>query len=117
MIDVLFSSLLSAAQPRPALAPGALPVAQKGLRCPGGGRAIGDPVAKTFILQELQLETRDADRRVIGFIYAGADGQDYIDLTPSDPHQRVHLMRDGELDKSKTMMVYCFSRSWMRDAP
>lgn len=114
---VFILSLLAAAAPLQHADPGALPLAQKGLHCPGGGRAIGDPVAKTFILQELQIVTRDGDRKVVGFIYSGADGQDYIDLTPSDPREHVRLMRDGEPDKSKTMMVYCFSKPWMRDAP
>jgi hypothetical protein len=63
--------------------PQTLPIAQRGLRCAGGGRAIGDAVGKTFILQELQIVSRDGERKVIGFIYSGADGQDYIDLTPA----------------------------------
>jgi hypothetical protein len=117
MIAMVLSLVVSVAQEQQSSVPGALPVAEKGLRCPGGGRAIGDRVGKTYILQELQIETRDADKKVVGFVYSGADGQDYIDLTPGDPHQYVHPMRDDELDKTRTMMVYCFSRPWMRDAP
>lgn len=116
IIPMILAQVLSIAQAQPAAA-GELPVAQRGLRCPGGGRAIGDSVAKTFILQELQIVSRDGAKKVLGFIYSGADGQDYIDLTPSDAHGYVHVMRDGELDKTKTMMIYCFSKPWMRDAP
>jgi hypothetical protein len=116
MIAMVLASIVSIAQAQAAPA-GALPVAQKGLHCSGGGRAIGDQVGKTFILQELQIVSRDANRNVLGFIYSGADGQDYIDLRPSNPHASVHLMGDGELNKATTMMVYCFSRPWMRDAP
>jgi hypothetical protein len=113
LLALLIATVQSSAQALPA----ALPVAQKGLHCSGGGRAIGDPVAKTFILQELQIVSRDANRNVLGFIYSGADGQDYLDLTPSNPRAYVHLMGDSELDKGKTMMLYCFSKPWMRDAP
>jgi hypothetical protein len=117
MIAMVFGLVVLVAQAQSSRLPAALPIAQKGLRCPSGGRAIGDPVAKTFILQELQIVSRDANRSVLGFIYSGADGQDYLDLTPSNPHAYVHLMGDSEVDKSKTMMVYCFSKPWMRDAP
>jgi hypothetical protein len=49
--------------------------------------------------------------KAIGFIYSGADGNDYIDLTPSDPQEHVRLMRDGEPAKN-AMMRYCFSEPW-----
>ena len=109
---MVLAQLLSAAQPQHTTESGALPVAQRGLRCPGGGRAIGDPVGKTYILQELQIVSRDGEKKTLGFIYSGADGVDYIDLKPSDPHSYVHVMGDSELDKTKTMMIYCFSEPW-----
>jgi hypothetical protein len=96
----------------PSTVPSTLPLAAHGLHCPGGGRAIGDPVAKTYIVQELQIVSRDKDMNLIGFIYSGADGNDYIDLTPSDPHEYVRLLRDGEPPKITTMMRYCFSEPW-----
>lgn len=94
-----------------AAAPG-LPVAQKGMHCPGGGRAIGDPIGNTYILQELQIVTRNAGMKLVGFIYSGADGVDYIDLSPSVPGAKARVMRDEEPPKATTMMRYCFSEPW-----
>jgi hypothetical protein len=96
----------------PVTVPSTLPIAARGLHCPGGGRAIGDPVAKSYILQELQIVTRDRDMKLIGYVYSAADGNDYIDLTPSDPREHVRLMRDDEPPKATTMMRYCFSEPW-----
>jgi hypothetical protein len=88
------------------------PVAARGLRCPGGGRAIGDRVGKSYILQELQIETREKQPKVVGFVYSSADGNDYIDLSPSVPDEKTRLMQDGDLDPVTTMMRYCFSAPW-----
>jgi hypothetical protein len=111
---VLLGAILAAAVSTAAApaSPAALPVAQRGMHCPGGGRAIGDRVGKTYILQELQIVTRNADQKLVGFIYSGADGNDYIDLSPSVQSERTRLMRDGEPDKTTTMMRYCFSEPW-----
>lgn len=101
----------------PAFAADALPVAQRGMHCAGGGRGIGDPVGKSYIVQELQIVTRDKDMKLVGFIYSGADGRDYIDLAPSNAGEKTRLLRDREPDPLTTMMRYCFSKPWMRDAP
>jgi hypothetical protein len=92
--------------------PSVLAPAARGARCPGGGRAIGDPVGKSYILQELQIVTRDRDRKLVGFVYSGADGRDYIDLSPSDTAAKTRLMNDGEKTPPGTMMLYCFSAPW-----
>jgi len=89
-----------------------LPVALRGLHCPGGGRAIGDRVGKSYILQELEIETREKNPKVLGFVYSGADGNDYIDLSPSAPNEKTRLMRDVDIDQSTMMMRYCFSAPW-----
>jgi hypothetical protein len=106
---VLLANLIVATGP--STVPSTLPIASRGLHCPAGGRAIGDPVAKTYILQELQIVSRDPQMKLVGFVYSGADGNDYIDLTPSDPQEHVRLMREGEPGKN-TVMRYCFSEPW-----
>ena len=86
--------------------------AAPGERCPGGGRAIGDPVAKSYIVQELQIVQRDPKKELVGFIYAAADGRDYIDLSPSDPTKKTRVMADNETTPPGTMMLYCFNAPW-----
>jgi hypothetical protein len=92
--------------------PQVLPVAMRGLRCPDGGRAIGDRVAKTYILQELEIDTFDKEPKLLGFVYSGADGNDYIDLSPGVPGERTRIMRDGDINRGTMMMRYCFSTPW-----
>ena len=84
----------------------------RGLHCPSGGRAIGDPVGKSVILQELEIDTREKDPKVLGFVYAGSDGNDYVDLSPSVPGEKTRLMRDGDVNEATMMMRYCFSGPW-----
>jgi hypothetical protein len=102
------ASVQMTAQPFPAV----LPVAASGLRCPSGGRAIGDPVGKSYILQELEIDSREKQPKLVGFVYSGADGNDYIDLSPSVGGEKTRLMRDGEIDRATMVMRYCFSAPW-----
>jgi hypothetical protein len=92
--------------------PQVLPVAVPGLRCPDGGRAIGDRVGKSYILQILEIVTFEKDPKVVGFVYSDAGGNDYVDLSPSDPGAKVHLLQDGEIARASAMMRYCFSAPW-----
>lgn len=113
-LAVMIAAALSAAASvpeTPAPFPAVLAPAARGAHCPGGGRAIGDRIANAYILQELQIVTRDADMKLVGFVYSGSDGRDYIDLSPSDPKAKTRLMRDGE-PPVNTMMRYCFSAPW-----
>ena len=84
--------------------------ARPGMRCPSGGRAVGEDVRNGyFIATILELHSRDKDPKVIGYIYAGSDGQDYLQLVGG----RTHVMRAGEVAQSDAFMVYCFSKPWM----
>ena len=114
---VIFAAAVSTAavsvQPPLAQAfPLALPVAAKGLRCPSGGRTIGAPVAKTYILQEIEIDSREQHPKILGFVYSGADGNDYIDLSPSVTGARTRLIQDGDVNRVTMMMRYCFSAPW-----
>lgn len=104
----------AAASVQPPLAqvfPLALPAAAKGLHCPSGGRAIGAPVGKTYILQEIEIDSREQHPKILGFVYSGADGNDYIDFSPSVAGERTRLMQDGDVTRTM-MMRYCFSAPW-----
>jgi hypothetical protein len=110
---VLAAAASTAAVSVPSAPPArALPIAARGLRCAGGGRAIGDRVGKSYIVQELELLTRDKNASVVGFIYSGADGNDYVDLSPSIAGEKTRLMGDADVDRGATMMRYCFSSPW-----
>lgn len=89
------------------------PDARPGLRCASGGRPIGAPVAHTFIAQILEVVDRAAPRKVIGWIYAGGDGRDYLDLSTTTPQTHTVLLKKGDLDLTKTFMRYCFAAPWM----
>lgn len=91
--------------------PPTLPSAAKGLHCPSGGRTIGAPVGKTYILQELEIDSREKQPRVLGFVYSGADGNDYIDFSPSTG-AKTRLMQTRDVDEMTMMMRYCFSAPW-----
>jgi hypothetical protein len=104
----------AAASIQPPLAqafPLALPNAARGLHCPSGGRTIGAPVGKSYILQEIEIDSREKQPRVLGFVYSGADGNDYIDLSPSTG-AKTRLMQDGDVNRMTMMMRYCFSAPW-----
>ena len=62
-----------------------------------------------FIATILELRSRDKEPKVIGYIYAGSDGQDYLQRTG----EQTHLMRPGEVPPSEAFMVYCFNKPWM----
>jgi hypothetical protein len=108
-VAVVFAAALVAA----ASVPGQLAAPARGAHCAGGGgRAIGDRAGKGYIRQEFQVVTRDAQLRVLGYVYSSSDGNDYVDRRPSEPSQRVHLLQDGEIDTRTEMMRYCFSGAW-----
>lgn len=106
---MLFAGSKAAAAPLPVRFPDARP----GLQCPSGGRAIGAPIAHTFIAQILEVVSRDAPHKVVGWIYAGGDGRDYLDLSASDPQAQTVVLKAGDLDPAKTYMRYCFAAPWM----
>ena len=106
------STVAAAVQAIATPVPAGLPVAARGLHCQFGGKAIGDRVGKTYIVQELEVVSRDIHESIIGFVYSGADGVDYVDLSPSMYDAKPRPMQDGDLDRSKTMMLYCFSAPW-----
>jgi hypothetical protein len=89
-----------------------LPAAARGLHCPSGGRTIGSAVGKSYILQELEIDTREATPRLVGFVYSGADGRDYVDFTPSSAGEKTRLMQTGDIDRDTMMMRYCFAGPW-----
>lgn len=103
----------AASVPAPLPFPVNPPAAHAGAHCPGGGgRAIGEGVGRGYIRQELQIITRDSQQRVLGYVYSGSDGDDYIDLTPSDARARVRVLQAGDLPRPGAMLRYCFSGPW-----
>lgn len=116
MLSILLAAAASTAavsiqSPLAQAFPLTLPLAARGLHCPSGGRPIGAPVAKTYILQELEIDTREQHPKLLGFVYSGADGNDYIDFSPS-AGEKTRLMREGDVDEVTMMMRYCFSAPW-----
>jgi hypothetical protein len=105
---IFAAAALTAAAPFPQT----LPPAARGLHCPSGGRAIGDRVGKSYILQELEIDSREAQPKVLGFVYSGADDTDYVDFSPSKPNEKTRLMQDGDIDRRTMMMRYCFAGPW-----
>lgn len=88
-----------------------LPAAKPGMHCASGGKAIGDDIRSGyFITTVLEVRTRDKDRKVVGWIYSGSDGIDYLQKTED---KRAHQLADNEVSLVETMMVYCFSKPWM----
>lgn len=112
---VMAAALVAAASvPTPAPFPVNPPAPQRGAHCPdGGGRAIGDAIGKgAYIRQEWQIASTRLDRHLIGYVYAGSDGYDYIDLTPAVPGERVRLLQKADLPRPGAFLRYCFSDVW-----
>ncbi len=116
VLATLVAAAVAAAASVPTAAPfpAVPPAPVLGAHCPdGGGRAIGERIGKGFyIRQELQLASLDKDHRVIGYVYSSSDGNQYIDLTPSDPAERVRLIRADDLPRQGAFLRYCFSEAW-----
>lgn len=110
---VLLSVILAAAASTAAAPfPKDLPRAARGLHCPSGGRAIGDRVGMSYILQELEIDSREAHPQVLGFVYSDAADNDYVDFSPSNPNEKTRLMHDGDIEPTTMMMRYCFAGPW-----
>ncbi|HET7814126.1 MAG TPA: hypothetical protein VFL13_07105 [Candidatus Baltobacteraceae bacterium] len=92
------------------------PQPTRGAHCAdGGGRAIGDAIGKgAYIRQELQLASIEANRHVVGYVYSGSDGNQYIDLTPTVKGEHVRLLKAGDLPRPDAIMRYCFADAWTR---
>ena len=107
------AAALAAASILPATAQNAdkLPPAKPGMHCASGGRAIGEDIRNGyFITTVLEVRTRDKDRKIVGWIYSGSDGIDYLQRLDE---KNAHQLGDGEISPAETMMVYCFSKPWM----